>query len=109
MIQVRNSFGEAKSVATTLADNEEIRFGILSSGSGAYLIVSEHSSFFKFAEKYDKETLVWVVEPGASKEEVFRRALEQIAYPENWPDRPGPYQAWMQAVAANALTNGGNQ
>jgi hypothetical protein len=45
----------------------------------------------------------------------LRDALKRIAYPKNWPDPFGrdrgevehQLRAWMQSVAANALTNAG--
>lgn len=37
----------------------------------------------------------------------LRDALEQIAYPSNWPPAPRSLVGWMQSVAANALSNAG--
>lgn len=114
--QIREKFGEAKSLAITLADNDGIQYGVLYSSSG-YLIASEHDDFFKIAKQIKSDSLVFVAQPGKNKEEIYKRALEQIAYPENHPEfedsffNPAYTQRtnWMQAIAANALTNGSNK
>lgn len=43
------------------------------------------------------------------KDEIFKEALEKIAYPANWPSLAEYHlslDSWMQSVAANALTEG---
>ena len=114
MGHMRKTFGEAKSLAGTLADNDGIAWGIWSTPGGDYLLLNAHNYLFKTAKRFGDEDLVAVVYPGNSNEDIFRRALEQIAYNENWPGR-GPQEpagdywhrvrGWMQSIAANALTN----
>jgi hypothetical protein len=115
-MQIRESFGEAKSLAGTLADSEGIKHAVITGDGRRYMVVNAHSPWFKTAEAIDSECLVAVVYPGQSKEDIFRRALEQIAYPDNHPDYSGIRDAnernnllrrWQQSIAANALTNGG--
>lgn len=111
-MQFRKSFGEAKSLATTLADNDGIKYGVITTDGESYMIASEHTVWFTSAKVFDPETLVAEISPGGNKEDIYKRALEQIAYPENHPQNPpptDPLRNWMQAVAANALTNGGRR
>lgn len=114
MGHIRKTFGEAKSLAGTLADNDGIAWGVWSTPGGEYLLLNEHNYVFKTAKRFGDDNLVAVIYPGNSNEDIFRRALEQIAYNENWPkqmygEEANPYinrlRHWMQSVAANALTN----
>lgn len=119
-METRETFSQAKSLAETLADSDGIKYGI-TYWAGIYGILSEHEPLFKLCINLKSDVLVEVIEP-ENKEDIYRRALEQIAYTAEWPQElkdtkempVGDYAAdiwdlrnWMQSVAANALTNGG--
>lgn len=115
MRQTCKGFGPARALAQRLADSDRCEYGVLTTNGVDFLIESEHEPIYAMGKVLNSDRIVFVATPGASKEEIFREALETIAYPANWPEMTGheftekglaPYQ-WMQAVAANALTNSG--
>lgn len=119
MSQFRHSFGEAKSLAQLLADTDQCEYGVMTTDGVRFLIESEFETIYSIGKAIDADSIVFVATPGASKEEIFREALETIAYPANWPSQGWPEgtesleayanrtRLWMQSVAANALTNSG--
>ena len=120
LLESRENFEDAKTLAQTLADEQNIKYGLTwVDGNNVWALIPEHSPFWNLAELIDKKYEI-VIEPGKNAEEIYRHALEAIAYPANWPRQyPAPSESlvdyrnrvhnWMQSVAANALTEGGKK